>query len=164
MGCHTVYNTVDIFVLASQYLSRSVVRDRAAHRCRWFLSMSSCRPHNMQKGLSRRPIRWGCFPRQSCWTVSLKTATDDFRNMLSSTSPWTCQQTAYLIIIIIIIIILSDRRVISEYILKRQVSVWKIGFIRLRIIIPIFVLTSVACKGFNWGTAFTVFWIGPHFL
>ena len=25
MGCHTVYNTVDIFVLASQYLSHSVV-------------------------------------------------------------------------------------------------------------------------------------------
>ena len=43
------YNTVDIFVLASH----SVVPDRAAHRCRWFLSMSSCRPHNMQKGLSR---------------------------------------------------------------------------------------------------------------
>ena len=40
--------------------------------------MSSCRPHNMQKGLSRRPIRWRCFPRQSCWTVSLKTATDVF--------------------------------------------------------------------------------------
>ena len=43
MGCHTVYNTVDIFVLASQYLSHSAVPDRAAHRCRWFLSMSSCR-------------------------------------------------------------------------------------------------------------------------
>ena len=86
MRCHTVYNTVDIFVLASQYLSHSVVPDRAAHRCRWFLSMSSCRPHNMQKGLSRRPIRWRCFPRQSCWTVSLKTATDVF---LGQSGTWT---------------------------------------------------------------------------
>ena len=46
---HTVYNKVDIFVLAFQYLSHSVVPDRAAHHCRWFLSMPSCRPHNMQK-------------------------------------------------------------------------------------------------------------------
>ena len=53
--------------------------------CRWFLSKSSCRPHNMQKGLSRRPIRLRCFPRQLCWTVSLKTATDIF---LGQTGTW----------------------------------------------------------------------------
>ena len=46
----------------------------------------SCRPHNMQKGLSRRPIRWRCFPRQLCWTVSLKTATDVF---LGQSGAWT---------------------------------------------------------------------------
>ena len=40
----------------------------------------------MQKGLSRRPIRWRCFPRQSCWTVSLKTATDVF---LGQSGTWT---------------------------------------------------------------------------
>ena len=83
---HTVYNIVDIFVLASQYLSHSVVPDRAAHHCRWFLSMSSCRPHNMQKGLSLKPIRWRCFPRQSYWTISLKTATDVF---LGQSGAWT---------------------------------------------------------------------------
>ena len=61
MGCHAVYNAVDIFVLASQYFSHSVVPDRAAHRCRCFLSMASCRPHNMQKGLSRRPSDEGAL-------------------------------------------------------------------------------------------------------